>query len=122
LEVIDRLLQLCALSLAICGFAASAATPPDASSAPTHAEAPAISFNVLPQGEHRELVIRACAICHPPELVVSRHRTADEWDVIIARMINLGALADNDEQEKIFAYLVSYFGKDETAPATPATP
>jgi hypothetical protein len=110
--VIDRRLRTCALSVAICCCAVSIAASPD--TAPIAVPDPSqISFSVLPQGEHRELVIRACAVCHPPELVVAKRRTADEWDVLIARMVNLGALADDDEQERIFTYLVKYFAKDD---------
>ena len=103
----DRWALAVTVTIALCGAIAMAASPvPPATVAPAPTD---ISFSVLPQGDHRELVIRACAVCHPPELVVARHRTADEWDVLIARMVNLGAIADDDEQQKIFEYLVKNF-------------
>jgi hypothetical protein len=117
--VIDRWLLRFGAVLAVGGTVAVAAVPgapAPAGPAPSPAQ---ISFSVLPQGENRDLVIRACAVCHPPELVVARHRTADEWDVLIARMVNLGALADDNEQQKIFEYLVKYFSADAPALADP---
>ncbi len=81
-----------------------------------------ISNKVFPAGDHRDLVVRTCAVCHPPELVVAQKRTADKWDEIIARMVDHGAVATDDEQELIFQYLVKFFSNDaaEAAPQAAA--
>jgi hypothetical protein len=77
-----------------------------------------ISMKVLPAGNHRDLVVRTCAVCHPPELVVAQRHTADKWDQIIARMVDHGAKATEDELDAIFDYLVKNFSTDG-ATATP---
>ena len=78
-----------------------------------------ISFSVLPDGPHRDLVVRTCAACHPPELVVSKRRTPEEWDDVIAKMIDRGAVASEEEQQQIFEYLVRFFGPQSSAAHSP---
>jgi hypothetical protein len=43
-------------------------------------------------------------------LVAKRH-TAEEWDNIIARMIDHGAQASDAEQDRILTYLTRFYGK-----------
>jgi cytochrome c553 len=64
--------------------------------------------NALPDDPRRALVVRACTGCHPPETIAQKRRTADEWDELIAKMVDRGAVATEQEQEQIFAYLVKY--------------
>jgi hypothetical protein len=78
-----------------------------------------INSGVLPEGPHRDLVVRTCAACHPPELVVSKRRTPEEWDDVIARMIDRGAVASEEEQQQIFEYLVRFFGPQSSAAHSP---
>jgi hypothetical protein len=66
---------------------------------------------VFPAAPQRDLVVRACAACHPPELVVAKHRSAEEWDAIIARMVDHGAVANETEQQQILEYLVKFLGQ-----------
>lgn len=54
--------------------------------------------------------MRACAACHAPEIVVAKRHTADEWDEIIAKMVDRGAAATDAEQEQILEYLTKFFG------------
>jgi hypothetical protein len=63
----------------------------------------------LPDDPKRALVVRACTGCHPPELIAQKRRTADEWDDLIAKMVDRGAVASEREQQQIFEYLVKYF-------------
>jgi len=76
------------------------------------AQLPAVSEQVFPQGAHRDLVVRACAACHPPESIVAKRRSAQEWDDIIARMIERGAVATDEEQQQILEYFVRFYGAD----------
>lgn len=68
------------------------------------------SLKVFPEDPLRELVVRTCAACHPPEQVVAKRHTPEEWDDIIARMIDRGAVATDEEQQQILGYLVRFFG------------
>ena len=66
--------------------------------------------SVFPAAPERDLVVRTCTACHAPELVIAKHRTPEEWDDIIAKMVDRGAQANDTEQQQIFAYLVRFFG------------
>ncbi|MCP5143489.1 MAG: hypothetical protein H6978_01560 [Gammaproteobacteria bacterium] len=59
-----------------------------------------------------ELVVRACAVCHPIELVISQPRTDDEWDELILRMVDHGAVANDDEQWRILEYFLRHYARD----------
>jgi len=65
---------------------------------------------VFPDAPQRNLVVRACAACHAPEMVVAKRHTPEEWDDIIAKMIDRGAVATDEEQQQILDYLVKFFG------------
>jgi hypothetical protein len=66
--------------------------------------------NMLPAAPERELLVRVCTSCHAPELVVSKRHTPEEWDDIIAKMVDHGAQATDEEQQRILTYLVRFFG------------
>jgi hypothetical protein len=66
--------------------------------------------NMLPAAPERELLVRVCTSCHAPELVVSKRHTPEEWDDIIAKMVDHGARATDEEQQHILTYLVRFFG------------
>jgi hypothetical protein len=72
--------------------------------------APCARADVFPPAPERDLVVRTCAACHAPEIVVAKHHTADEWDEIIAKMVDRGAVATEDEQQQILSYLAKFFG------------
>jgi hypothetical protein len=65
---------------------------------------------MLPDDARRALVVRACTGCHPAEIIAQKHRSADEWDDLIAKMVDRGAAANEQEQQQILEYLVKYFG------------
>ena len=76
----------------------------------TAAHADSLPPKALPPAPERDLVVRVCSACHPPELVTGKRHTADEWDEIIAKMVDHGAQATESEQDQIFAYLVRFYG------------
>ena len=71
-----------------------------------------ISTKLFPEAPERALVVRACAACHAPELVVAKRHTPDEWDEIIAKMVDRGAVANEDEQQQILEYLARFYGPE----------
>jgi cytochrome c5 len=77
---------------------------------PSTSAAAAIGTNVFPAAPQRDLVVRTCAACHAPEIVVAKRHTADEWDDIIAKMVDRGAVANESEQQQILEYLAKFFG------------
>ena len=72
-------------------------------------------LSVFPAGPERALVVRTCTACHAPELVIAKRHTADEWDDIIAKMVDRGAQANDMEQQQILEYLVRFFGPPHAA-------
>jgi hypothetical protein len=66
---------------------------------------------ILPSAPEHDLVTRVCTGCHVPEMLVAKRHTEDEWDDIIARMVDHGAQANDAEQERILAYMVRFYGK-----------
>lgn len=71
--------------------------------------------SVFPAGAERDLVVRTCTACHAPELVIAKRHTAEEWDDIIAKMVDRGAQANDTEQQQILEYLVRFFGPPHAA-------
>ena len=67
-------------------------------------------IEVFPASPQRDLVVRACAACHAPEMVIAKRHTTEEWDDIIAKMVDRGAVASDEEQQQILEYLVKFFG------------
>jgi hypothetical protein len=71
--------------------------------------------DVLPEAPAKALVVRACTSCHQaPQFVAKRH-TAEEWDELVAKMVDRGARLTEAEQDQVYAYLVRYFGPRPTA-------
>jgi len=82
---------------------------------PAVAAAPAVppgTATALPEAPERELVARACTACHAPEVVIAKRHSVEEWDDIIAKMVDRGAVASEEEQQQILEYLARYFGRD----------
>jgi len=75
-----------------------------------------VSFEVLPAGKDRNLVIRSCAVCHPIELVVAKKRTDEDWEKQMARMVDFGAKAYEAEQDRILDYLEGWFSSERQPP------
>lgn len=67
----------------------------------------------LADGEHRALVLQVCGQCHPIERVVAQRRSAIEWDDMIAKMVQRGAKATEIEQDRIYQYLVTQYGRSD---------
>jgi len=65
----------------------------------------------FPKAPEHDLVVRVCSGCHVPEVVTAKTHTAEEWDDIIAKMVDHGAQANDAQQEQILAYLVRFYGK-----------
>ena len=69
-----------------------------------------VAQETLPPGQHVELVIGRCIICHGLELVAQQRLSRAAWEVIVDRMISYGTPIAPEEKEPILAYLVSRLG------------
>ena len=66
--------------------------------------------DLLPEDPAKPVVVRACTSCHQAPQIVARRRTPDEWDEIVAKMVDRGARATEAEQAQISDYLAKHFG------------
>ena len=72
----------------------------------------------LPPGEGCDVVQTACTACHGVDVIVMRHRTADEWNDVVARMIGNGAALTDAQYTAVVHYLATALGpKDQAQPA-----
>ncbi|MBV8805075.1 MAG: hypothetical protein JO042_08510 [Sinobacteraceae bacterium] len=76
----------------------------------TAATADSLPPKALPAAPEHDLVVRVCTGCHVPEMVTAKRHTPEEWDEIIAKMVDHGAQATQAEQDLILAYLVRFYG------------
>ena len=65
---------------------------------------------MLPDGQGKELVEGACALCHGLDRVADTKRPAHQWDAIVARMIFFGAPLNADQAKTVSSYVVANFG------------
>jgi hypothetical protein len=66
--------------------------------------------DILPEAPAKALVVRACTGCHQASQVVAKRLTADEWDIMLGKMVDRGARLTDAEQDQVYDYLVKYFG------------
>lgn len=76
--------------------------------------------DILPEAPAKALVVRACTACHQAPVVIAKRRTADEWDAMLGKMVDRGAMLTEDEQDQVYDYLVKHFGPEGAPPAAPA--
>jgi cytochrome c len=64
----------------------------------------------LPDGQGKELVEGACALCHGLDRVAATNRSPHQWDGIVSRMVFYGAPVSPEQSKTIAVYLGSQFG------------
>ncbi len=67
----------------------------------------------LPDGQGKELILRACVGCHKAEELAVYRFTKSEYQAIVYRMGDRGAPATRAELDAIAAYLFEHFPKVE---------
>jgi competence protein ComEA len=65
----------------------------------------------LPDGPGREIVLAACTTCHRADQIALYRRSKEEWQNIVARMIDRGAQVGKDQVEPLVAYLAKNLAK-----------
>src|SRR5438045_6444804 len=66
---------------------------------------------MLPEGEGKALVAKACIDCHGSGNFRIKRLTAEEWSDSVADMVDRGAKATPEEMDTIVAYLEKNFGR-----------
>ena len=67
----------------------------------------------LPDGPGKPIIQRACDGCHRAEAMPDYHKTPEEWDTVVRRMIGRGAQVQGGEVDTLIAYLSKSFPKIE---------
>ncbi len=68
------------------------------------------SAAAFPPGEGQATVQTACAACHPPAIIASKHYDADKWAEVVDQMIGKGAKVSDADYDVIVAYLAKTYG------------
>jgi len=72
---------------------------------------------VLPEGVGKAEILRICGECHTLDQAVSLRQGQGAWQETLEKMINLGAIVNDDDSNKILRYLAKFYGSAEGAPA-----
>ena len=83
--------------------------------AAAHAQAP----DPLPDDPAKTVIMNACTTCHDTGLITVKPRTPDEWEALVGKMIDRGAVLTPDEKTQVVAYLAKNLGA-KPADAAPA--
>jgi len=67
----------------------------------------------LPDGAGKDLVTKVCTVCHEATRIISKKRTKEEWSDTVDKMAARGAMATDEEFERIVTYLAKNFAKDQ---------
>src|SRR5437899_7389017 len=70
----------------------------------------------LPEGNGKEIVQVACAVCHSIKQVTNAGHIREDWDTVLHQMVNVGAPVPPDKFNTVLDYLAKNF------PAKPLPP
>ena len=74
-------------------------------SLPAFAQAQDPSLDKLPAGPERQILQRACTVCHTLERVVQGDHDRNEWNLLVDGMVNVGAPLTPQEIPQVKAFL-----------------
>ena len=69
----------------------------------------------LPDGQGKDIILRACVGCHKADELAAYRFTKDEYKTIVARMGDRGAPATKAELDIVADYMFEHFPKVEDA-------
>ncbi len=93
-------LGLGAVALMASTLVAASQNPPPTAPAPTAADDP-----------RAPLFTEMCGECHDGERIVSKRRTKADWQDVLRKMIEEGALGTEKDFQTVFEYLLIYYGR-----------
>jgi competence protein ComEA len=77
---------------------------------------PAAAQDVFPDGAGKDVTVRVCGTCHPPERGVAVRLTRGGWKDVIAKMVSLGAKGTDAELTAVLDYLSANFKGEAPKP------
>ena len=63
----------------------------------------------MPDGPGKDVMVRACGVCHEPRRAASVRLTREGWSVVIEGMIARGAKVSDEEFPVVLEYLATHF-------------
>jgi Zn-dependent alcohol dehydrogenase len=63
----------------------------------------------FPAGDMHDTVSKACTQCHGADVVVSQHKSRDDWGQTVTTMISNGANITDADYDKVVDYLAKSF-------------
>jgi hypothetical protein len=69
----------------------------------------------LPPGPMQAKVKAACTQCHAATKITSQHKSRQEWNAQLDKMIGLGAEVPDSERAAFLSYLTKNFGPEKGA-------
>lgn len=85
-------------------------------------DSPEVSAQLLPDGPGKDVVLKKCTSCHSVRNVIARRATADDWALVVSKMIGRGASISDDEGDTIVNYLADHFGPTSPKPGQSPPP
>lgn len=76
-------------------------------------------YGQLPDGPHKDTVLRLCGTCHSANIVLGRNMTREQWGETVSNMIAKGAKGSPDDFNDVVNYLATALGPK---PATEGAP
>lgn len=77
---------------------------------------PAAAQDPFPDGPGKDVTLRMCGTCHPPERSAAVRLTRAGWQGVMARMVSLGALGSDAERAAVLDYLSASFKGEAPKP------
>src|SRR5215469_9695251 len=71
----------------------------------------------LPAGDVQALVQSACTTCHPITMITGAGHTAEDWKLVVERMVSAGAEIPKDKMAAVTTYLAKNFPEGNVPPA-----
>jgi competence protein ComEA len=76
----------------------------------------ALAQGQLPDAPGKDETVRVCGTCHQVERATSVRLNRDGWQATVAKMVDLGATASDEELEKVLNYLAEHFKGEAPRP------
>ena len=70
----------------------------------------------LPDGPGKEVAERLCGKCHEAQRAASVRLTREGWEAEVAKMVDLGMTATDEEIKQVLDYLAEHFKGDAPKP------
>ena len=61
-------------------------------------------------GDGAALLEERCTVCHGLDRTTAARKTREQWEQTVVRMVNKGALLNEEELEILIAYLAETYG------------